>query len=142
LKKYSDAKVHAQALRELSDSFKSEVQPQVVDVEGRTLRLTGTAEEQYREWRKMLHQLYLEENGAVTAAELGAPRPAGDATPAPSVPLSAAPAPAGQATPAPAGQAAPAPAGQSAPKPATGDPTPATTASPATQQLVTLEPAH
>ncbi len=68
LKKYSDAKVHTQALKELSDSFKSEVAPQVVDVEGRTLRLTGTAEEQYREWRKLLHQLYLEENGTLTVA--------------------------------------------------------------------------
>jgi hypothetical protein len=63
LKKYSDAKVHAQALKEMSDTFQSEVAPQVIDVEGRTLKLTGTAEEQYREWRKMLHDLYLEENG-------------------------------------------------------------------------------
>jgi hypothetical protein len=67
LKKYSDAKVHAQALKELSETFQSEVQPQVVDVEGRTLRLTGTAEEQYKEWRELLHQLYLEENGGVVA---------------------------------------------------------------------------
>jgi hypothetical protein len=74
LKKYADAKVHAQALKELSDSFQSEVAPQVVDVEGRTLKLTGTAEEQYREWRKLLHQLYLEESGAAVEA---------DASPAP-----------------------------------------------------------
>jgi hypothetical protein len=63
LKKYSDARTHAQALKELSESFQNEVAPQVVDVEGRTLKLTGTAEEQYREWRKLLHQIYLEENG-------------------------------------------------------------------------------
>jgi hypothetical protein len=64
LKKYSDAKMHAQALKELSESFQNEVAPQVVDVEGRTLKLTGTAEEQYREWRKLLHEMYLEENGS------------------------------------------------------------------------------
>jgi hypothetical protein len=63
LKKYSDAKTHAQALKELSESFQNEVAPQVVDVEGRTLKLTGTAEDQYREWRKLLHQMYVEENG-------------------------------------------------------------------------------
>src|SRR5262245_1441754 len=63
LKKYSDAKTHAQALKELSESFQNEVAPQVVDVEGRTLKLTGTAEEQYREWRQLLHDMYLEENG-------------------------------------------------------------------------------
>lgn len=65
LKKYSDARVHAQSLKELSESFQSEVAPQVVDVEGRTLRLTGTAEEQYREWRELLKQLYLEETAKV-----------------------------------------------------------------------------
>jgi hypothetical protein len=63
LKKYSDAKTHAQALKELSESFQNEVTPQVVDVDGRTLKLTGTVEEQYREWRKLLHQMYVEENG-------------------------------------------------------------------------------
>jgi hypothetical protein len=63
LKKYSDAKTHAQALKELSESFQNEVAPQVVDVEGRTLKLTGSAEEQYHEWRKLLHQMYVEGNG-------------------------------------------------------------------------------
>ncbi len=83
LKKYSDAKVHTQALKELSDSFKSEVAPQVVDVEGRTLRLTGTAEEQYREWRRLLHELSLEENGTLTVAgELGAAAASADTSPA------------------------------------------------------------
>jgi hypothetical protein len=63
LKKYSDAKTHAQELKELAESLQNEVAPQVVDVEGRTLKLTGTAQEQYGEWRKLLHEMYLEENG-------------------------------------------------------------------------------
>ncbi len=54
LKKYSDARTHAQAFGELARSFQGEVASQVVDVEGRSLRLTGTAEEQYREWRQLL----------------------------------------------------------------------------------------
>ncbi len=83
LKKYSDAKVHAQALKELSETFQSEVQPQVVDVEGRTLRLSGTADEQYKEWRELLHQLYLEETGAAAAASaIAGTSPATTATPA------------------------------------------------------------
>jgi hypothetical protein len=86
LKKYSDAKVHAQALKELSETFQSEVQPQVIDVEGRTLKLSGTADEQYKEWRELLHQLYIEETGgtsslAVPAAAPGT-TPATTATPA------------------------------------------------------------
>jgi hypothetical protein len=67
MKKYADARTHADALKELTQSFQSEVAPQVVEVEGHTLRLTGTAEDQYREWRKMLKQLYLEENGTAAA---------------------------------------------------------------------------
>ena len=81
LKKYSDAKVHAQALKELSETFQSEVQPQVVDVEGRTLRLTGTADEQYREWQKLLHELYIEETGGQqNANQAGTAAPATTST--------------------------------------------------------------
>jgi hypothetical protein len=88
LKKYSDAKVHAQALKEIAESFQNEVQPQVVDVEGRTLRLTGTAEEQYKEWRELLHQLWVEENGGVSS-----PGPVPTTTATPDAAGSAAPPP-------------------------------------------------
>ena len=67
LKKYSDVKNHTAALKELSHTFQNSVSPQVVDVEGRTLRLTGTADEQYREWRELLKQMYIEENGGTPA---------------------------------------------------------------------------
>lgn len=88
LRKYPDAEVHTRALKELSDTFKSEVGLQAVDVEGRTLRPTGTAKEQYREWRKLLHELYLEENGAqaiagaLTPASPAADNGSGSAAPA------------------------------------------------------------
>ena len=75
IKKYADARTHADALKELTLSFQAEVAPQVVEVEGHTLRLTGTAEDQYREWRKLLKQLYLEETGAAAAAAPPAPVP-------------------------------------------------------------------
>src|SRR6476659_1590433 len=68
MKKYADARTHADALKERTTSCQSEVAPQVVEVEGHTLRLTGTVEDQYREWRKLLKQLYLEETGAAAAA--------------------------------------------------------------------------
>ena len=75
IKKYADARTHADALKELTLSFQSEVAPQVVEVEGHTLRLTGTAEDQYREWRKLLKQLYLEETGAAAAPPPAPPAP-------------------------------------------------------------------
>jgi hypothetical protein len=80
IKKYADARVHADALKELTQSFQAEVAPQVVDVEGHTLRLTGTAEDQYREWRKLLKQLYLEETGSAAAPPPAPPAPATTAT--------------------------------------------------------------
>jgi hypothetical protein len=61
LQKYADARTHAQAFGELARSFQSEVGGQVVEVEGRSLRLTGTAEEQYREWRRLLREYQAQE---------------------------------------------------------------------------------
>ena len=80
VKKYADARVHAEALKELTNSFQAEVAPQVVEVEGHTLRLTGTAEDQYREWRKLLKQLYEEETGSAAAPPPVAPAPAATTT--------------------------------------------------------------
>lgn len=68
IKKYSDAKVHAQALKELATTFQSEVAPQAIEVEGRTLKLTGSADEQYREWRELLRQIHVEDTGGVAPA--------------------------------------------------------------------------
>lgn len=61
LEKYATARNHAQSFGELARSFQAEVSTQVVDVEGRSLRLTGTAEEQYREWRRLLREYQAEE---------------------------------------------------------------------------------
>jgi hypothetical protein len=41
--------------------MQSEVSEQVVDVEGRSLRLTGSADEQYRQWREMLRDYKAEQ---------------------------------------------------------------------------------
>jgi hypothetical protein len=79
-RKREEAKIHTESIKEISGSFQSEAAPLVVDVEGRALRLTGTAEEQYAEWRRLLHELYREETGLVPTAP---PAPAADAkTPA------------------------------------------------------------
>ena len=65
LRKYANARTHAQSFRELATSFQAEVAPQVVDVEGRSLKLSGTAEEQYREWRKLLREYHEQDAGPV-----------------------------------------------------------------------------
>jgi hypothetical protein len=35
----------------------------IIEIEGQTLRLTGTAKEKFLEWRKLLRQIYNEETG-------------------------------------------------------------------------------
>ena len=72
-KKREEAKIHTESIKEISGSFQTEAAPLVVDVEGRTLRLTGTAEEQYAEWRRLLHELYKEETGLVPTTPPAAP---------------------------------------------------------------------
>ena len=72
-KKGEEAKIHTESIKEISGSFQNEAAPLVVDVEGRTLRLTGTAEEQYAEWRRLLHELYKEETGLVPTTPPAAP---------------------------------------------------------------------
>lgn len=58
-----EAQIHDDAIRELGDSLKAEVRPMVLDIEGRTVEITGTIEEQYRKWRALLHKIYLNETG-------------------------------------------------------------------------------
>ena len=61
--KGQEAKIHVEALAELSASFESEVAPLVVEVEGETVRLTGSREEQYGAWRALLKRIYDAEIG-------------------------------------------------------------------------------
>ena len=61
--KSQETKIHRDVIEELSVSFSSEAEPLVVEVVGETVRLTGTAEEQYQQWRKMLREIYASETG-------------------------------------------------------------------------------
>jgi len=56
-----EAKIHVESLKELAQSFDAEMEPMLVEVEGRVLRLEGSAEAQYAEWRKLLHDIFSEE---------------------------------------------------------------------------------
>lgn len=65
LTRREEARMHAEALRELGESFDAEAEPMVVELEGQTRRLTGSAEERFREWRRLLHEIYTRETGAL-----------------------------------------------------------------------------
>jgi hypothetical protein len=59
----NDAKVHEAALKELGVSFGADVAPVLDEVEGRTLKLSGSVDAQYAQWRSTLQQLFAEETG-------------------------------------------------------------------------------
>jgi hypothetical protein len=58
-----EADIHNEAIRELGDSLQAEVSPMVVEIEGRTVELTGSIEEQYQKWRELLREIYINETG-------------------------------------------------------------------------------
>ncbi len=57
------AKIHQTALQELAASFDAEIEPIVIDVQGEVVKLNGTLDAQYKEWRDILRQIYAEELG-------------------------------------------------------------------------------
>ena len=69
----SEASLHIEAIRELSESFGSEAAPMVIEVEGETRRLTGTAAAQYESWRRLLKEIYEAETGFTESVDVGSP---------------------------------------------------------------------
>ncbi|MDP6436658.1 MAG: hypothetical protein QF790_04360 [Gammaproteobacteria bacterium] len=76
----AEADKHKDALVELGDSFDAEAEPMVIEVEGQTRRLTGSAEEKYQEWRRILREIYAVETGGVLEQNIAEPdSPVGNA---------------------------------------------------------------
>jgi len=69
----SEASIHVEAIEELAESFGSEAAPMVVNIEGQSRRLTGTAAAQYESWRKLLRDIYEAETGFTEEIDVGAP---------------------------------------------------------------------
>jgi hypothetical protein len=63
----TEAEIHVQALEELGLSLESEIAPQIIELDDRTITLTGSVEDQYQQWRELLRQIY--------EAEVGEPLP-------------------------------------------------------------------
>ncbi len=65
MQKSKEVNMNKEVIEELGVSFSSEAEPLVIEVEGETIRLTGSAEQQYAEWRQILKQIYARETGLV-----------------------------------------------------------------------------
>jgi hypothetical protein len=73
LRQRSAANIHREEIKELSESFVAEAAPMTLQVQGETMRLTGTAEAQFESWRKLLRDIYETETGFTNAIEVGDP---------------------------------------------------------------------
>ncbi len=73
LRQRSAANLHREEIKDLSESFVAEAAPMVLQVQGETMRLTGTAEAQYESWRKLLREIYEAETGFSDSIEVGNP---------------------------------------------------------------------
>ncbi|MCZ6831330.1 MAG: hypothetical protein O7F73_17410 [Gammaproteobacteria bacterium] len=66
-----EAEIHVQALEELGLSLEAEIAPQIIELEDRTVTLTGSVEDQYQQWRELLRQIYEAEVGELLPVPSG-----------------------------------------------------------------------
>ncbi|BFM08087.1 hypothetical protein [Halioxenophilus aromaticivorans] len=67
LDKRTNSQMHVEALQELGDSLEADVEPHYFDLEDRTVTLTGSVQNQYSQWRKILRDIYQLETGGVAS---------------------------------------------------------------------------
>ncbi|WP_461480874.1 hypothetical protein [Porticoccus sp.] len=63
LSKRGELKIHEDALAEMAQSLEAEVEPQVIELEDRTITLTGNVDAQYQQWKALLREIYQAERG-------------------------------------------------------------------------------
>ncbi len=71
LERKKDAEIHEESLRELGQSLGGEIRPHVLNIEGKTIELTGTATSQFEQWRGILKEIYTEETGGTVESNSG-----------------------------------------------------------------------
>lgn len=69
LEKRAEVQIHVEALEELGLSLESEITPQVIELDDRTVMLSGNVEDQYAQWREVLAEIYATEVGALELPE-------------------------------------------------------------------------
>ena len=63
--KKAELKIHEDVLAELSQSLEAEIEPRVIELENRTITLTGNVEAQYTQWKALLKEIYQAERGEI-----------------------------------------------------------------------------
>jgi len=57
-RKANDATLHSETLRELGASLEAELEPSIIDLQDRSITLSGTVDDQYKEWRRILGRMF------------------------------------------------------------------------------------
>ncbi|MCB1667315.1 MAG: hypothetical protein R3E73_14610 [Porticoccaceae bacterium] len=63
LNKKAEVQLHVESLIELGQSLETEIEPRVIELEDRTITLTGNVEAQYEQWKQILSEIYQTEHG-------------------------------------------------------------------------------
>lgn len=61
--KKAEARMHLEALQELGDSLEADIEPQIIELEDRTVTLSGSVQNQYDQWRDLLRDIYQMDTG-------------------------------------------------------------------------------
>lgn len=65
LSKKAELKIHEDGLIELGQSLEAAVEPRIIELENRTITLTGNVEAQYAQWKALLKDIYQAERGGI-----------------------------------------------------------------------------
>ena len=80
----AELEIHKAAIEELAESFGADVTELVVDVDGKTVELKGSAETQFQQWRALLRQIALTDAALPEDINVTSmPAPPAEAVPAP-----------------------------------------------------------
>ena len=63
LESRAEAQIHVEALEEIGQSLEAEITPSVIELEDRTVMISGNVEDQYAQWREVLAEIYRNEVG-------------------------------------------------------------------------------
>ena len=65
LEKKQQSAAYNESVAEMGSSLEAEIAPQVIELEDRTVTLTGTVMVQYEQWQELLHKIYKQERGSL-----------------------------------------------------------------------------
>ncbi|MFT5572201.1 MAG: hypothetical protein ACI9FR_001123 [Cryomorphaceae bacterium] len=73
--KRDEAYLHSSTLREMGASLEAELEPNVVDLQDRSVTLSGTVDDQFEEWRRILSRMFEVEQGEISKPETDLDQP-------------------------------------------------------------------